>query len=114
MREVLIDHARRRGADRRGGGRQRVPLDLVLEYFEAQQLDVVAVHEALDRLTELNERQGHVMTLRYFGGLTVPEVAEALGVSVVTVERDWRLARAWLQGHLGEEGAHDSRTLASD
>ena len=67
-----------------------------------QELDVVAVHEALDRLAELNERQSQVMTLRYFGGLTVPEVAAALGVSVVTVERDWRLARAWLHGQLRE------------
>jgi RNA polymerase sigma-70 factor, ECF subfamily len=81
MREVLIDHARRRAADRHGGGRRRVPLDLMLDYFEAQHLDVVAVHEALDRLTERNARQAQVMTLRYFGGLTVPEVAEALGVS---------------------------------
>jgi RNA polymerase sigma-70 factor, ECF subfamily len=102
MREVLIDHARRRAAERHGGGRRRVPLDPILDYFEAQDLDVVAVHEALERLTELNARQGQVMTLRYFGGLTVPEVAEALGVSVVTVERDWRLARAWLQGRLRE------------
>ena len=100
MREVLIDHARRRAADRRGGGWRRVPLDLVVDYFEEQELDVVAVHEALDRLAELNERQSQVMTLRYFGGLTVPEVAAALGVSVVTVERDWRLARAWLRGQL--------------
>ena len=102
MREVLIDHARRRAADRRGGGRdrQRIPLDLVLDYFEDQRLDVVAVHEALDRLAEWNERQGQVMTLRYFGGLTVPEVAAALDVSVVTVERDWRLARAWLGSQL--------------
>jgi RNA polymerase sigma factor (TIGR02999 family) len=104
MREVLIDHARRRAADRRGGGRRRVPLDLVLEYFGQQGLDIVAVHEALDLLAELNGRQSQVMTLRYFGGLTVPEVAEALGVSVVTVERDWRLARAWLVGQLGEGG----------
>jgi RNA polymerase sigma factor (TIGR02999 family) len=101
MREVLIDHARRRAAGRRGGGRQRVPLDLVVDYFEAQDLDLVAVHEALDRLAELNERQAQVMTLRYFGGMTVPEVAAALGVAVVTVERDWRLARAWLAGQLG-------------
>ncbi len=114
MREVLIDHAKRRSADRRGGGRRRVPLDLVVDYFEDQGLDVVAVHEALDRLAELNQRQAHVMTLRYFGGMTVPEVAEALGVSVVTVERDWRLARAWLQGQLGEEAVDDSGTLASD
>ncbi len=103
MREVLIDHARRRGADRRGGGRQRVPLDAVVDYFEAQGLDVVSVHEALDRLAELDGRQAQVMTLRYFGGMTVPEVAKALGVAVVTVERDWRLARAWLASQLGGE-----------
>jgi RNA polymerase sigma-70 factor, ECF subfamily len=58
------------------------------------------VHEALDRLSEWNERQGQVMTLRYFGGLSVPEVAAAVGVSVATVERDWRLARAWLRSEL--------------
>ncbi len=104
MREVLIDHARRRAADRRGGNRRRVPLDLVADYFEQQGLDVVAIHEALDRLAELNERQSQVMTLRYFGGLTVPEVAAALRVSVVTVERDWRLARAWLGSQLRERG----------
>jgi RNA polymerase sigma factor (TIGR02999 family) len=102
MREVLIDHARRRAAARRGGSWRRVPLDSVVDYFEGQGLDVVGVHEALDRLAELDERQAQVMTLRYFGGMTVPEVAEALGVSVVTVERDWRLARAWLGGQLGE------------
>ena len=103
MREVLIDHARRRAADRRGGGRRRVALDSVVDYFEEQGLDIVAVHEALDRLAERDPRQAQVMTLRYFGGMTVAEVAEALGISVVTVERDWRLARAWLVGQLGED-----------
>ncbi len=105
MRQVLVDHARRRSADRRGGRRRRVPLDSVLEYFNDQGLDVVAVHEALDRLAELNPRQAHVMTLRYFGGMSVAEVAEALGVAVVTVERDWRLARAWLGDQLRESEA---------
>jgi RNA polymerase sigma-70 factor, ECF subfamily len=100
MREVLIDHARRRGARRHGGGRRRVPLDSVVDYFAEQRVDVIAVHEALDRLAELNQRQSQVMTLRYFGGLTVPETATALGVSVVTIERDWRLARAWLSRQL--------------
>ncbi len=104
MREVLVEHARRRAADRRGGGRRRVPLDRVVDYLEAQELDVIAVHEALDRLAEWNPRQSQVMTLRYFGGLTVPEVAKSLGVSVVTVERDWRLARAWLVGQLRGDG----------
>ena len=101
MREVLIDHARRRVAARRGGGMRRVPLDAVVDYFEEQQLDVVAVHEALDRLAALDGRQAQVMTLRYFGGMTVAEVAAALEVSVATVEQDWRLARAWLAGQLG-------------
>ncbi len=105
MREVLIDHARRRGAYRRGGNRRRVPLDAAVDYFEGQGLDVVAVHEALDRLAEVDARQAQVMTLRYFGGMTVSEVSEALGVATVTVERDWRLARAWLVGRLGgDEG----------
>jgi RNA polymerase sigma-70 factor, ECF subfamily len=102
MRQVLIDHARRRAAGRRGGGRRRVPLDAVVDYFEGQRLDVFAVHEALDKLAELDGRQAQVMTLRYFGGMTVAEVAAALGVSVTTVEHDWRLARAWLAGQLGE------------
>jgi RNA polymerase sigma-70 factor, ECF subfamily len=104
MREVLIDHARRRATDRRGGGRRRVPLDAVVDYFHEQGVDLVAVHEALDRLAELDGRQAQVVTLRYFGGLTVPEVAEALGVSVGTVERDWRIARAWLSNQLRGEG----------
>jgi RNA polymerase sigma-70 factor (ECF subfamily) len=101
MREVLIDHARRRAAARRGGGMRRVPLDAVVDYFEGQGLDVVAVHEALDRPAEPDGRQAQVMTLRYFGGMTVPAVAAAPGGSVVMVERDWRLARAWLVGQLG-------------
>jgi RNA polymerase sigma factor (TIGR02999 family) len=100
-REVRIDHARRRAVGRRGGDRRRVALDEVVDDFEGQRLDVVAVHEALDRLAEPDGRQGQVITLRYFGGMTVAEVAAALGVSTVTVERDWRLARAWLVGQVG-------------
>ena len=103
MREVLIDHARRRSTDRRGGGRRRAPLDLMVDYFEERDLDILAVHEALDRLATRNDRQAQVMTLRYFGGMSVPEVAAAIGVSVVTVERDWRLARAWLRSELRGE-----------
>jgi RNA polymerase sigma-70 factor, ECF subfamily len=103
MREVLIEHARRRSTDRRGGGWRRAPLDLVVDYFEERDLDIVAVHEALGRLAEQHERQAQVMTLRYFGGMSVPEVATAIGVSVATVERDWRLARAWLRCELRGE-----------
>lgn len=100
MRQVLIDHARRKAAGRRGGGRQRVPLDWAPGYFEKQGLDALALREALDRLSEWNERQAQVTTLRYFGGMTVSEVAVALGVAPATVERDWRLARAWIRGQL--------------
>jgi RNA polymerase sigma factor (sigma-70 family) len=66
-------------------------------------VDVVAVHEALERLAVLHERQSQVVTLRYFGGMTVPEIAEAMGLSVSTVESDWRIARAWLSSELRQE-----------
>ena len=75
-------------------------LDSLVDYFESQSLDIAAIHEAIERLTAMNERQGQAMTLRYFGGLTVAEIASALDVSVATVERDCRLARAWLHGQL--------------
>jgi RNA polymerase sigma factor (sigma-70 family) len=76
----------------------------VADYFADQGLDLAAVHEALDRLAGLHERQSQVVSLRYFGGLTVPEIAAALEVSVATVERDWWIARAWLSNELGGEG----------
>jgi RNA polymerase sigma-70 factor (ECF subfamily) len=104
MREALIDHARRKNAGRRGGGRERVPLELATPRAPETRVDGAAVREALDRLAELSERQARVMSLRYFGGLTTRQVAATLGVSVVTVERDWRLARAWLRGQLGGDG----------
>ena len=103
MRQVLVDHARTRGAAKRTGGRGRVPLDDVLAYFEAQHLDVIALHEAIDRLIALDERQGLIVVLRFFAGLSISEVAEALDVSAATVEGDWRVARAWLRGQLGGE-----------
>jgi RNA polymerase sigma-70 factor, ECF subfamily len=102
MRQVLVDHARARDAAKRAGRRERVPLDQVLDYFEERKLDVIALHESLDRLMAFDERQGLVVALRFFLGLSVPEVAAALDVSIVTVERDWRVARAWLRGQLGE------------
>jgi RNA polymerase sigma factor (TIGR02999 family) len=100
MREILVDHARHRSATRRGSKWKRVPLDSVVDYFEAQDIEVAEVHEAVARLTALDRRQGQAITLRYFGGLSVAEVAVALGVSVATVERDCRLARAWLHVQL--------------
>jgi RNA polymerase sigma factor (TIGR02999 family) len=100
MRQVLIDHARRRRA-RPEGRLARVPLDEAIAYFEDQQLDVVALHEALDRLACEHPRPARVVDLRFFGGLSIAEAAEALGVSDTTVEADWRFARAWLRDQLG-------------
>jgi RNA polymerase sigma factor (TIGR02999 family) len=101
MRQVLVDHARRRNARKRDGNRVRVPLDQVLASFDEQGLDVIAIHEALERLAQDHPRPAQVVTLRFFGGFSVPEVAESLGVSDTTVESDWRFARAWLRGQLG-------------
>jgi RNA polymerase sigma factor (TIGR02999 family) len=101
MRQVLVDHARRRHARKRHGNRVRVPLDQVLTGFEEQGLDVIALHEALERLAQEHPRPAQVVTLRFFGGLSVPEVAESLAVSDTTIESDWRFARAWLKGRLG-------------
>jgi RNA polymerase sigma factor (TIGR02999 family) len=107
MRQILVDHARRRKAACRGGGRQRLtdtaPLDLAVAYFDDRGLDVEALHNALDRLAALHERQGQVVGLRFFGGLSVDAVARHLQVSISTVERDFRLARAWLRRELGRE-----------
>jgi RNA polymerase sigma factor (TIGR02999 family) len=104
MRQILVDHARRRRTEKRGDGWQRLPLDAVLDYFEQENLDVVALHEALGQLAALNERQSQVVVLRFFGGLTVAEVGEQLGVSTSTVESDFRMARAWL--HRAIKGAN--------
>jgi RNA polymerase sigma factor (TIGR02999 family) len=101
MRQVLVEHARRRHARKREGNRVRVPLDQVLAGFEERGLDVIALHEALERLAQDHPRPAQVVDLRFFGGLSVPEVAETLGVSDTTIESDWRFARAWLKGQLG-------------
>ena len=100
MREVLVDHARQRSRLKRAGDQHPLPLDTVLVYFEQQNLDVEAVHEALNQLATLHERQSTVVTLRFFGGFTVPEIAGQLGVSVSTVESEFRIARAWLRKQL--------------
>ena len=104
MRQTLADHARRRDAVKRGGGVRRVPLDGLLDHFEAQRVDVLALRDAIDRLEALHERKSLVVTLRCIGGFTVKEVADLLGVSVATVENDFRFARAWLWKELGGEG----------
>jgi RNA polymerase sigma factor (TIGR02999 family) len=103
MRNLLIDHARAKGRAKRGGGRHRVTLAEGLTPFANGELNIdqlLAVNESLDRLAELDPRQAKVVELRFFGGLTVPEVALVLGVSQRTIEGDWTHARAWLKREL--------------
>jgi len=108
MRHILIDHARRRQAAKRGGGRKRLSLDQIEAGLSggdaAQATDeaLLALDDALERLTRLNERQGRIVECRFFGGLTIPETAEALEVSPATVKRGWAAAQAWLYRDLAE------------
>jgi RNA polymerase sigma factor (TIGR02999 family) len=95
MRQILVDHARARLADKRQGG-CRVTLSEGMAVSDRDELDVIAVDEALHRLAQLDPQQARVVELRYFGGLSIPETAEVLGVSEATVKRDWAIARAWL------------------
>ncbi|MEP7346450.1 MAG: ECF-type sigma factor, partial [Gemmatimonadaceae bacterium] len=101
MRRIVVDHARRRGAQKRGGG-HFVTLDEELAPNK-DQLDLVRVDEALAELEQLDPRQARVVVLRYFGGLSIEETAEVVGISVATVKRDWLLAKAWLFRALSED-----------
>jgi RNA polymerase sigma factor (TIGR02999 family) len=96
MRRVLVDHARSRQYLKRGAGALRVTLDHALQEAEHRDPDLVALDDALEALAAIDERKSRVIEMRFFGGLSVAETAEALGVSPETVMRDWRLAKAWL------------------
>ncbi len=100
MRRIVVDHARRRGFAKRGGDAVRVALDDAVVAAEARGVEVLALNEALDALARIDERKARVVELRYFGGLDLDETAQVLGVSVETVKRDWRMAKAWLLGEL--------------
>jgi RNA polymerase sigma factor (TIGR02999 family) len=96
MRRILVESARAARRQKRGGGAEAVPLDEVVLAAPEQDLDVLALDEALQALAAVDERKSRVVELRHFGGLSVEETAEVLGVSVETVARDWRLAKVWL------------------
>ena len=96
MREILIEHARARGAQKRGGHDARVTLDEGMIADAARQVDMLALHAALEKLAALDAQQAHIVELRFFGGLTIEEAAEVLGISPATVKRAWAVARAWL------------------
>lgn len=96
MRRILVDAARRKNSQKRGGERVQVTLDDRLNVSDEKETDLLALDEALSMLAELNPRQCQIVELRYFGGLTEEQIAETLEVSSRTVRRDWNLARAWL------------------
>jgi RNA polymerase sigma factor (TIGR02999 family) len=120
MRRILVDHARKRFAAKRGGHAPRVDLDAVLSgddqpdtsldgvgdmrsSTQEAEVDFAAVHEALERLEALDAQQGRLVELRFFGGLSIQEAAEVIGVSPATVKREWAIARAWLERELTAE-----------
>lgn len=107
MRRVLVDAARARRAVKRGEGIEAVPIDQIDVPAPGHRVDVIALEEALHRLAALNERAGQVVELRFFGGFTVEETAEALGISVRTVINDWNTARAWLRLELASSAGQD-------
>ena len=103
MRQILVDHARAKGADKRGAGFQKVTLTTAGALAPERTIDLVALDEALDRLAAFDKRRARVLELRFFAGMTEEETAESLGISVPTVRRDTRLAEAWLYREIGEK-----------
>jgi RNA polymerase sigma factor (TIGR02999 family) len=103
MRRILVDHARTKKRAKRGGSGIRVSLADANVAVASQDLDVVAVDEALNRLAEIDEQQSRVVELRFFSGLTVEETAAVMGISPATVKRDWSMAKAWLHRELSGE-----------
>ena len=108
MRRILVNHARGRAADKRGGAAERVTLSLA-HIGEPPSVDLIAVHEALDALAEIDVRKSRIVELKFFGGLTTAEMAEVMELSPATIEREWSFSRAWLYEALagGPAGASE-------
>lgn len=108
MRRILVDHARRHRTDKRGGDWAKIEFDEALAPSVSRSVDVIALDDALQDLVQLNPQHSQIVELRFFGGLTNDEVAEVLEVSPRTVQREWRMARAWLRRQIFEEQQHDT------
>jgi RNA polymerase sigma factor (TIGR02999 family) len=114
MRDILVDYARRKGAEKRGGKRQRIPLTDDVALSPQRDEDVLAIDEALDTLAQIDERRALIVELRFFGGMTVKEVAAVLGVSERTVGEQWATVRLWLRKRLTEDSsARGPRNIAA-
>lgn len=104
MREILVDRARKIRAAKRGAGAGELPLDEALGLPHQRSVDLILLDDALDRLAELDERQGRIVELRFFGGLSLEETSVALGISEATVSREWTTARIWLRHEIAGTG----------
>lgn len=111
MRRILIDHARGHTRQKRGGEQKKVSLDEAYIFTEKQADELLAVNDSLDRLEKIDPRQARVVEMRFFGGLSVEEAAEVLGVSPKTVKRDWSVAKAWLYADLKERYGIDAAAM---
>ena len=105
MRRIVLKHARGHRTDKRGGRAVRVPLDEAELAIDKSAADLIALDEALDRLATFDDRQSRIVEMRYFGGLTIDEVATCLDLSTATVKREARIARAWLQREMSQAEA---------
>jgi RNA polymerase sigma factor (TIGR02999 family) len=109
MRHILIDHARNYKYEKRGGGAQKVPLDEAAVFSEERVAELVALDDALTSLSALDPRKSQIIELRFFGGLSIEETAEVMGLSPTTVQREWRSAKSWLQRFI--EGKNPAENL---
>tara|TARA_R100001143_G_scaffold63596_1_gene73248 strand:+ start:30048 stop:30605 length:558 start_codon:yes stop_codon:yes gene_type:complete len=100
MRNILVDYAEKQNAQKRGGDLQKVTLGEKDGSKEVNLIDIISIHQALERLEKIDERQVRVVECRFFGGLTIKETSKALDISIPTVNRDWKMARAWLNREL--------------
>jgi RNA polymerase sigma factor (TIGR02999 family) len=106
MRRILVDYARQHKAEKRGGAAEKMPLEEeILIVSEGKSAELLALDEALENLAKLDPQKSKIVELRYFGGLSVEETAEVLGVSEITVKRHWRMAKAWLYGQLSQQNS---------
>jgi RNA polymerase sigma-70 factor (ECF subfamily) len=113
MRRILIDHARAHLREKRGGVKKDLPLDEALVFSAAQSEELVKLDEALQRLSVVDARQGRIVELRFFGGLSIEEAAELLGISPKTVKRDWSVAKAWLYNELRQRDGDVSSAVGA-
>ncbi len=109
LRRILVDHARTHKRQKRGGVRGKLSLQVIPELSVETDIDVLALDEALEGLRRVGERYAQIVEMRFFGGMTMEEIAELTGVSITTVERDWRTARAWLYRQLAGEETKQER-----